>query len=67
MELPADLCVLDDLLARKYAKNMGLAITGTLGIILTAKNLGLIKTVKPLLDKLLDTGMTWIEIYTQAF
>lgn len=57
MEMPADLCILDDLLARKYAENVGLNITGTLGVLIAAKNKGYVKEVKPILDKLLDVGM----------
>jgi len=57
MEMKSDLCVLDDLLARKYAKNAGFNITGTLGILLTAKNKGHINEVKPIMDKLIYEGM----------
>ena len=57
IERSADLCILDDLMARKYAKNAGLAITGTLGVIIAAKNKGYINAVKPVLDRLLDVGM----------
>ena len=57
MEMSADLCILDDLLARKYAKNAGFNITGTLGILLTAKNKGHIKAVKLIIDKLIAEGM----------
>ncbi len=37
METNADLVVLDDCLARKTAKYVGLAITGTLGVVIKAK------------------------------
>ncbi|MCL2704378.1 MAG: DUF3368 domain-containing protein [Defluviitaleaceae bacterium] len=57
MELSADLCILDDLLARKYARNIGLNITGTLGILLAAKGKGFITDVKPEIDKLIQIGM----------
>jgi len=36
-EINADLCIIDDLLARKYAKYLGLKITGTMGILIKAK------------------------------
>lgn len=57
MEMTADLCILDDLLARKYAKNAGLNITGTLGVLIAAKNKGYINEVKPVLDALTYEGM----------
>lgn len=57
LEVSANLCILDDLLARKYARNIGLNITGTLGVLVYAKNSGVIKQIKPLMDKLLSVGM----------
>ena len=55
-ELNADLCIIDDLLARNYAVNLGLRITGSIGILLLAKELRLIKNVKPLVDKLIENN-----------
>ncbi|MDR2571476.1 MAG: DUF3368 domain-containing protein [Oscillospiraceae bacterium] len=57
LERSADLCVLDDLLARKHAKRLNLNIIGTLGVLITAKKLILIDAVKPLVDKLISEGM----------
>lgn len=56
-EMKADLCIIDDLLARKYAKYLGLQVTGTLGILLKAKEYGLIKEVKPYLNDLISNGI----------
>lgn len=53
-ELDADLCVLDDQLARSYAKLLGLTITGTLGILLKAKENKLLDKVMPLVDTLIE-------------
>jgi uncharacterized protein len=44
--------ILDDALARRHAKVLGLHLTGTLGILLDAKRAGLIATVAPLIDDL---------------
>ncbi len=44
--------ILDDLLARRVAEQLGIRLTGTLGILLDAKSKGLIESVKPLLDGL---------------
>jgi len=57
MEKSADLCIFDDLLARKHAKRLNLNLTGTLGIIIAAKQTGFIDSVKPLLDKLIAVDM----------
>lgn len=53
----ADLIIIDERKARKIAKNLGLNVTGTLGILVEAKRLGLIKKLKPLLDKLIDNNI----------
>ena len=45
MEKSADLCVLDDLLARKHAKRLNLNVIGTLGIFIAAKKLNHIDAV----------------------
>lgn len=52
LELDDPLLILDDGLARRVAQSRGLAIRGTLGTLLDAKNKGLIETVAPLLDQL---------------
>ena len=57
MEKSADLCVLDDLLARKHAKRLNLNVIGTLGILIAAKKLNHIDAVKPLIDQLISGGM----------
>lgn len=56
-ELEADLLVIDDYIAREYAKYLEFKVTGTLGIILKAKENGILKEVKPLVFDLLDNGI----------
>lgn len=56
-ELEADLLVIDDYIAREYAKYLDFKITGTLGVILRAKGNGIIKEVKPLVLDLIDHGI----------
>ena len=51
------LVILDDKDARRYAKRIGLPLTGTVGILLEAKRSGLIDAIKPLLDGLLENGV----------
>ena len=52
----ADLVILDDLAARKTAKFLGLTVTGTMGVLLKAKQEGLIQEIKPLLDEIIANG-----------
>ncbi len=56
LEVNADLVLLDDREARLQAKRLGLHVTGTLGILLRAKRLGLIESLKEELNKLREAG-----------
>lgn len=50
------LLLLDDLKARKLAKELKFRITGSLGIIHKAKQMSIIEKVKPLIDLMLKTN-----------
>ncbi|MDD6489229.1 MAG: DUF3368 domain-containing protein [Clostridia bacterium] len=54
--LQADLVILDDLAARKTAKFLGLNVTGTMGVLIKAKQEGIITEVKPLLNDIIQNG-----------
>lgn len=56
LEQEPALLILDDLKARKVAAKLHLTYTGTLGILLKAKELGLIESIKPLLDRIQQTN-----------
>ena len=56
-ELNADLVIVDERLARLHAKRVGLNLTGTLGILLRAKQLGHVKAVAPLIRRLRQGGI----------
>ena len=56
-ELNADLVIIDERLARLHAKRLGLTLTGTLGVLLRAKQLGHVKAVAPLIDRLRQGGI----------
>lgn len=55
-EIPNSTLILDDLKGRKVAKLLKMKFTGTLGILVKAKNEGLISSLKPVIDKLLETN-----------
>jgi predicted nucleic acid-binding protein len=49
--------LLDDLIARRTAARLGLAVTGSAGVLIQAKRLGLIAKVHPILDELRGAGL----------
>jgi len=51
---PSALVVLDDKLARRIAEMQKFRLTGTAGVLLRAKEKGLIPVLKPIIDKLLN-------------
>jgi predicted nucleic acid-binding protein len=52
LETPGATVILDDMLARRFAESLGIHLTGTLGLLLDAKQAGFISQVRPLLDQL---------------
>jgi predicted nucleic acid-binding protein len=56
LELKADFLILDDLKARKIAREMGVKVMGTAGVLLLAKKRGIVGAVKPLLSELVERG-----------
>lgn len=50
------LLIMDDLKGRRYAEQLGIKLTGSLGILLAAKNAGFLLAVKPMLDKIRQTN-----------
>lgn len=55
-ENPPSLLIIDDLKGRKLAQKLNLTITGTLGVILTAKKEGIIPRVRPFFDSIQATN-----------
>lgn len=55
-EMSADIILLDDGRARSYAAREGFPMTGTLGILRRARELGLVTEVAPLLTMLVRRG-----------
>lgn len=56
-ELNADLIILDERLGRHHAQHLGLTLTGTLGVLLKAKQEELILEIKPLIEQLQKGGI----------
>ena len=54
IELNADWMLLDEREGRKVAKSLGLKVTGILGILLRAKQLGEIESLQPIIDDLIN-------------
>lgn len=55
-ELSADLVVIDDNAAKRTAKYLGLIVTGTLGVLLKAKQQGIVDKVHPLVSEMKRNG-----------
>ncbi len=52
LEIRNSLVLLDDALARRYARLLGVEFTGTLGVLLKIKQAGYLVSVAPVLDQL---------------
>jgi predicted nucleic acid-binding protein len=55
-EMNADVLIIDERLGYKIAQSKGINAIGTLSILLMAKQQGIIKSVKPLLDDMIQKG-----------
>ncbi len=58
-ELQADLVIIDERLGREFAEYFSLKVTGTIGVLLKAKELGFIEKIKPLINQMIDSGI-WL-------
>lgn len=56
LEAGANCILLDDLDARRLARGLGLPIMGTLGVLLHAKVRGIVASIRPLVDTLVQDG-----------
>jgi predicted nucleic acid-binding protein len=57
LEAPDSMAVMDDQPARRCARVLGVPTQGTLGLVLLAKQQGLIPVVRPMLEQLKQAGM----------
>jgi hypothetical protein len=60
-ELHPESVLLDDKLARQMARRLGVAVTGTIGVLLRAKQVGLIVELRPLVTRLQSEGGYYID------
>ncbi|MBC7969450.1 MAG: DUF3368 domain-containing protein [Verrucomicrobia bacterium] len=67
IELNANRVLMDERRGRQQAMQAGLKVTGLLGILLAAKQQGLLATIQPLLNALIANGF-WIrdELYAET-
>ncbi len=56
-ERDARLVVIDEKKARRFAERMGIPLTGTLGVLLSAKEAGLVSSVAGLIAQLQEAGL----------
>lgn len=60
LETRADLVILDDHKGRCIAREKGLSVTGTIGVLVEARERGVIPSVRHELDRLIEAGM-WLD------
>ena len=56
LEIPGSVALIDDRIARRAAASLNIAFKGTIGLLIDAKQVGLIGQVRPLLDQLHTLG-----------
>jgi predicted nucleic acid-binding protein len=68
IERGADLLLVDERRGRRIAVAAGATVTGLLGVVARAKQVGLIDRAKPVLDELIHTARFWIgpDLYAEV-
>ncbi len=61
LEIGCDLLLMDERLGTSIARSEGLRTIGLLGVLVRAKELGIIESVRALLSELRDTAGFWID------
>lgn len=60
IELKADILLIDEMKGRTIAEELGIEITGILGILLRAKKLNLVSEIRPILNALINEANFFI-------
>ena len=66
LERQAQLVLIDELTARKVAESLNLNVSGSVGILIRAKQVGEIVAVKPLLDAMTQQGIYFSQRFIDA-
>ncbi|HEY9195652.1 MAG TPA: DUF3368 domain-containing protein [Mucilaginibacter sp.] len=66
-EITCDFIIVDDMAARKLAKKLGLSIKGTMGILLQARQEGIITSLRPYLDLIQQTNFRLSQQLAEQF
>ena len=56
-EIGADVVIIDDANAKKHAKYLELPVTGTLGVLIKAKQKGYVDELKPILQQMIENNI----------
>jgi predicted nucleic acid-binding protein len=57
LELKADIAIIDERLARRHARRLGIPLGGTLGVLLKAKSEGLLDQIGPFIEQMRGGGI----------
>lgn len=61
LEIDRSILIIDDLKGRKIAERLHLKYSGTLGLLLQAKQAGLLTALRPVVDKIRKTNFRFSE------
>ena len=59
-EMKAERVIIDELLGRKHARRLGFEVTGSIGVLIKAKQAGILIEIAPLFKAWEETGRLWI-------
>ncbi|MBK9338438.1 MAG: DUF3368 domain-containing protein [Lewinellaceae bacterium] len=66
VETQGSILIVDDLRARKVAVSLGLTITGTLGVVASAKQRGIIPAARPIFEQIQATDFRLSKLFLEA-